>query len=83
MTGASDESILTALTLGRMSEGEPPEPGAAIKVNPAGGLREVCAAAAASQEHTSASAASGAPALGVKALPRNRFPQYRCGFNSR
>jgi hypothetical protein len=59
-----------------MSEGEPAEPGegAAIKVNPAGGLREACAATAASQEHTNASAANGALALGVKRLPRNSFP---------
>src|SRR5262245_10357717 len=75
MTGASDGSILTALTLGRMNiAGAVAEPGgaaAATKVNPAGGSAAFSAATATSHEVANASATSDAPAPGVKPSPRN------------
>src|SRR5689334_8789280 len=76
IVGASEGSILTARTLGRISDcGAAAEAGAAAatSVSPAG-PREACAAPATSHMHTSASAANGAPALGLKPLPRNPFP---------
>jgi hypothetical protein len=89
--GASDVSMRTALTLGRMNGGgetaapigDAAEAGAAAatSVNPSGAAAGIGAAIATRHEHASASATNGALAPDAKLLTRNLPPQYICGLN--